>query len=66
MSDKDVIILLAFLIAALASWVIYLLIRNQSIKEDALVTKDVLDYYRGRVGKNELKLLNIKEALDAD
>jgi hypothetical protein len=66
MSDKDVINFLTFLVVMPSAWAGYLLFRVQDLKEDLRVAKEVCDYYRGRVGKSELKLLNIKEALDAD
>ncbi len=66
MIEKDVLIFLTLLISALASWVIYLLIRVYDVKEDVRVARSMLDYYKDKVIKYEAKILGIKAELKDD
>ena len=63
MCDKAVIIFLTLLISALASWVIYLLIRVYDVKEDVRVARGMSEYYKNRLTTYESMALKIKENL---
>lgn len=63
MTEKDVFLILIFLSAVLAGWVIYLLHKVQDLKEDIRVTKAMSDYYKDKVIKYEAKILGIKAEL---
>ena len=63
MTEKDVLLILIFLSAVLAGWVIYLLYRVMDLKEDVRVARSMLDYYKDKVIKYEAKILGIKAEL---
>ena len=66
MTEKDVLLILIFLSAVLAGWVIYLLYKVQDLKENTRITRDVLEYYKDKVIKYEAKVLRIQAELKDD
>lgn len=63
MTDKDVLLILIFLSAALAGWVIWLLYKVQDLKEDVRVARGMSEYYKNRLTTYESMAFKIRENL---